>query len=313
MYRFLRRRLGKIREWCILNLKYRTRRCSYGLENPDKTFYVIGLSDIGTRGIGAILKVMLAHFQYAEKMNYLPIVDLKNFQSQYSDGNINGWELFFNQPQGYDLDAIQKSKNVVYSRDWNLRPSADIEIQGVYCDSEMISKTRVYYKKYVHLNSYTENYLQKEFQSLIGNKSEVIGVLCRGTDYLYNRPTGHWVQPEPKVVIEELKKLKMKLNFTHIYLATEDQDIYELFISEFGDEVLTNDSTRHSRKDMIGIERLSEISESKELVGYQYISSMNILSKCKYFMGGKTSGTQMVLWMTEGFEYMHLWELGKYD
>ena len=93
-------------------------RKSYGQLHKDKTFYVIGV-DEGWCGMFAILVHQLTHIAYAVENGLLPVVDLKNYTSQYLSFEdrfkINAWEIFFEQPSGYNLNDIKKAKNVIYS------------------------------------------------------------------------------------------------------------------------------------------------------------------------------------------------------
>jgi hypothetical protein len=50
----------------------------------------------------------------------------------------------------------------------------------------------------------------------------------------------------------------------------------------------------------------------KYLSGLEYLSSLNILSKCPCFIGGRTAGTIGVYLMTDGFEYDYTWDKGFY-
>ena len=105
-----------------------------------------------------------------------------------------------------------------------------------------------------------------------------------------------------------------KLNY--IYLATEDQDIYELFQTEFGEILLTNKQDRFSQSELAKIPYLYQVKHNREndkyLLGLEYLSSMHILSKCHSFIGGRTRGTTGVLLMTDGFEYQYIWNLSMY-
>ena len=58
-----------------------------------------------------------------------------------------------------------------------------------------------WYKKYIHLNKKTSQYVEQEYQQLFSGKQKVLGVICRGTDYLALKPSGHPVQPSTEQVI----------------------------------------------------------------------------------------------------------------
>ena len=91
------------------NYKKRERIISKGSEHPDKTFYLISY-DYDTQGLFAIVKSVLSHVMYALDKGWIPVVDLKNYKCQYQQEGENAWELFFEQPEGYSLEDIKKSK-----------------------------------------------------------------------------------------------------------------------------------------------------------------------------------------------------------
>lgn len=89
---------------------------SLGAAFPDKIFYVIGV-DYVTQGLLAIVKNVLIHIEYALEKGYVPIVDMKNFSSQFEkEHSENAWELFFQQPMGYGLNDITNAKRIILSR-----------------------------------------------------------------------------------------------------------------------------------------------------------------------------------------------------
>jgi hypothetical protein len=140
-------------------------------------------------GLFAIIKSNLSHIAYGIEHGFIPIVDMKNDNNQYIDidkvklGEDNSWEYYFEQPFGYSLDDIKKSKNIILS---NRNPIVS-QKYAVYV-TMLDDKKRLYYfkrifKKYIKFNQKTYNYLLNEVHSIIGN-NKVLGILCRGTDYL---------------------------------------------------------------------------------------------------------------------------------
>ena len=64
----------------------------------------------------------------------------------------------------------------------------------------------------------------------------MLGILARGTDYVAARPKGHPIQPEPCQIIAKAEEILEKYSCDGIYLATEDQDIYERLQEAFAKE-----------------------------------------------------------------------------
>ena len=98
--------------------KWRERRVSYGKENPDKTFYVIRRASCKV-GLFSHVMTNMGLVKYALDRGYIPVIDMQNTKNTYLEpdqvGKVNAWEFYFEQPCGYSLRDIKKSKNVILS------------------------------------------------------------------------------------------------------------------------------------------------------------------------------------------------------
>ncbi|MDR0579159.1 MAG: hypothetical protein LBG21_00950 [Campylobacteraceae bacterium] len=298
--------------------KKRSIKTTYGEDNPDKTFYIIRIPQ-DTVGLFSIILTNLTHITYAVKNGYIPVVDLKNIKNLYSDGKSNAWELFFEQPMGYDLDDIAASKNIILSSLERIHETYSMNVNEIYYN-QYKDKFLVFkdiYKKYIKANQSSLEYIQTDFNAVFQHGRRVLGVLCRGTDYTLKKPKGHPIQPETIDIIKKAKEIIKKYNCSHIYLATEDESVYELFKSYFRDILLTNRQKRFTNEELKDVRYLAQINRDREddkyLTALEYLSSINILSKCNCFMGGRTSGTAGVYFMSDGFEYDYTWDIGVYQ
>ena len=88
--------------------------------------------------------------------------------------------------------------------------------------------------------------MEKVYNELFMSETEVLGVICRGSDYTNKRPKGHQIQPNPRVVLKEAKRLIASSKYKKIYLATEDANIYEMFKKEFRDKLIENVQYKYS-------------------------------------------------------------------
>ena len=284
-------------------------------------FYIIGITRNVT-GLGAILFTTLCHIKYALDNGYIPIVDLKHYKNQYfKDGRSfrdNTWEYFFEQPTKYNLDNIPDDAEIVISDNTN-RPKGITNIISQELINEPIAlniqQLKGEYKKNIRFKPDIQNYLDAEYKRIIGNEKDVLGILCRGTDFTHKKPKGEPIQPDSKVVIQKAKELLKIYNFKKIYVATEDAEIFQRFKNEFGDMIIDNNQYRYSNnytKDKF----LSEVKVNRRnhnyLLGKEYLASLYILSKCKYFIAGQTSGSKVVGLLSEGFSYGYIWSLGTY-
>ena len=92
------------------------KKMTFGSSNEDKTFYIIRPRTNSVEGLMALLFYVIQHIGYAEKNNYVPVVDFKNYKVQYTiQKGEDTWEVFFKQISKYTLNEVYKSKNVILS------------------------------------------------------------------------------------------------------------------------------------------------------------------------------------------------------
>jgi hypothetical protein len=295
------------------------KKTSYGQENPDKTYYVVGFPR-GEDGLLFLVLCNLSHIGYALEHGYIPVIDQQNYYNQYLNKETvfkkNSWEYYFLQPSGYSLEDIKQSKNIVLSNKLQM-PNKKYTIDFyIFEDPMRLDYFRDLFNKYIHFNEKTKNYIQNAYNSIFSAKTNVLGVLCRGTDYLRKKPGGHPVQPEPSEVINKVLRITEKYQCNYIYLATEDQEIYDLFKMKFGEKLISNDQRRFKQSDFENADYISQIinteKEENYSLGLDYLSSIYNLSKCDFFIGGKTAGTVGVYLLSKGFVYDYVWDIGFY-
>lgn len=302
-------------------IKYRERKTSYGDKNPDDVFYIIGQHD-KTCGLWWIINKVIMHIAYAEEKGYIPVVDYLTFQTQYhmpsEIGKVNVWEKFFEQPSGICLKDISESKNIILSDQYSA-PNKKYLMGNTdfYTDLDRREYFRRIFDKYIRFTTETENLLEERRRKIIPNNKKVLGILCRGTDYLLKRPKDHPIQPQPQTVISMAKEALNKYECDYIFLATEDADILALFKKSFPNKLLFIDQKRVSHEEMKNVERVMavnvKINDNRYEMGLNYLTATYILSKCDCFIGGRTGGTKGVLLMTKGFEYEYVFNLGFYS
>lgn len=300
----------------ISKYRNRERRCSYGENHLDKTFYIIGFT-YTTAGLFAIVKSIFCHICYAVQQGYIPIVDLHNFSSQLSDNEhkeSNAWELYFQQPGGYHLEDISRSKNIIKSC---LQPFPEgVEIGfDTTLDTAFHQKYAPLYEKYIVPTPEVATYANNKREKVIGNKQHVLGVLCRGTDYTESKPSGHPIQPTAEQAVAKAKEVMSQYGYDYIFLATEDKRIYNVFLEAFGDKLLFSGQRLYEGMD--GKKFLSEIKVANYSEKWHntvdYYSTIYILSKCDGLLAGLTCGSICAYMMSKGYGYTHFWDLGRYQ
>ncbi len=292
----------------------------------EKNKFCIIANSWGFGGIGAIAGVVITNVLYSLEKGYIPIVDMKYHQNQYyKDGREfkdNAWEYFFEQPFGYTLDDIDDNSEVIFcpqkmkaaKKYW--LPQAALPENTVISLSESTNILRENSKKYIKFNQKTLDYMQEQYSKIVGENQNVLGVLARGTDYSVIKTKGEQIQPSVKDIISKIKEyLKKYPEITKIYLATEDDFIFKSIKSQFGDMIIDNNQYRYVY-DSKAKQYLCDIDVERENHCYnlalEYLASLYILSKCKYFIGGRTSGTKMLWIMQDSWQDLYIWSLGRY-
>ena len=308
---------NKVINRLVVLYKEKEKHVSYGKENPDKTFFVIR-RNAPDAGLFSFVITNIGWIKYAIDKGYTPVVDMEYYYNAYITkehvGIDNAWDFYFKQPCGYNLKDIAHSKNIIIS---SLNAAS---YKPDFNDLGIVECWRTFSCSYFALSdpvlSETD---KKEKELFIGRR--VLGVLCRGTDYSSLKPHGHPIQPDPNMVIEKANEEMKRLCCEKLYLATEDENIYEKFVGEFGDRLLTISTDRYSDT---GKRLLNDVTEQKEnglsdsskekyKKGFDYAVTIGLLSRCTGLVAGQTSGTLGALLLTKGYESVFLFDLGNYS
>ena len=250
------------------------------------------------------MKDILSLAIYAICKGYKPLFKVKAVDGTYIH------DTYFKQP----YEDIAENK---YEKSPIKRGNLDITFMNMYRKD-----IRSIYSKMMNncfqLSDVTRQYIQKDYQNTIGSKEKVLGVLVRGTDYLRLKPAFHPVQPTIDEVISECKNIIEKYHYKYIYLATEEEDYQKLFEKVFPNMVLTNQrhyignqywnsSSSHCYKVNL------DIDNENYTKGLEYLSSLEILSRCDSLIGGNCGGTMYALLRNnDAYEYCNIFNLGLY-
>lgn len=296
------------------------KKCSFGDKNSDITFYVIRPRTDCTEGLMSLFINVAKNLYFAADMKYIPIIDFKNYNTQYYDvvdGNENAWEFFFTQPSEYKLEEVYSSKNVVLSGleiQWYDNPLCKEER---YCD-DVLSDIHRFLFSQIDFSDEVRNLANLEVKNLNLDCSETLGLYLRGTDYTTLKPSGHPIQPTVEqaenIVDEFLKKYSIK----RIFLVTEDGKIFKKIKEKYGSmcAITTYDSfvENYNGKDFLSHNKcINELDSSPYKRGLHYLTKLLILSKCSYFVGGNTMGSwATMLFAGDNYKDKYIFKLGTY-
>lgn len=248
---------------------------------------------------------------------YIPYIDLDHSLLTVPDAN--NWNFWFCQPYEGEIDyskyewIIPKKKGIL-PRIWI--PTYRTPFSRT--DYELTCKL---YRDWVIIKDDIFEYIAKEYQNLIWNKS-VLGVLYRGTDLVYRQPKGHPIQPGIDDIINEIHTQLKALSCDYIYLATEEENVVTRFQTEFPGKILINkrqfvgnkfqESLKGNPNSLIS----SVFPSSKEqriAFGKEYLSSIVLLSSCKGLIAGNCGGSGAALYLNDHqYEFYKIFDLGEY-
>lgn len=275
------------------------RTVSYGICHADKTFLEIRL--LGPAGWGYIFGVVSKNISYAYQKGYIPVVNMMSAWNIYLEenevGKVNAWEKFFEQPAGYTMEEVLKSRNVV------IAPQ---------------EQTKEYYNENFYQQLVMKPRLRKMFDSYMEtfrNRGKVLGVLFRGTDYANLKPYNHYVQPSLPMMLEKVEeKFKEWGGFDSVYLCTEVEEAVQAFAEKFGEKVFYYPQMRYPEQcsDYLGKQKFDR-EEDAFYRGAEYWILLSALAECNSLVAGNCGGTSTVLQMNRGkYENIFLFDLGKY-
>ena len=259
--------------------------------------------------LGCLRKFMIQGF--------IPIFDFesyKNIINGFSDNPLKGnpWEYYFNQPFGFrHKDVIQKGKNIKYFECIGNEKRPD---EDVFLSKESMNYWHNMANKYIPIKDEIIKQSNDIIKKLFKETRNVLGVLLRGTDYISRKPPTHPIPPETKDVIKDVKLLDYKNKYDWVFLATEDRNIRQEFISAIGIkikcllnkfEIFYNYTTKDFLSNNIDFKRNREFNKN-------YLLNIIILSKCIDFISARTSGAIGVFILSKGFRNYNVYNLGYY-
>ena len=260
----------------------------------------------------------LSMIAYADRKAMMPVIDMKTSRSvyiyDYEVGKVNAWEYYFEQPGEISLDeALARKDSIIIPPSFNTysRPNSSL---GFYYDyGGELSYWRDICRKYIRLSAPLRERLEREKQAFSGKR--VLGVSVRGTDYTAFRNTNHPVQPSAEQVIAKVQEVMSAKNFNAIYLSTEDKNIVAKFMSHFGDSILLPEQ-EYVNFDPILRKDISNYSGNREndryLSGLEYLTSKLLLCECDGLVTSMSGGAICAMLFSEGFDYLHVFDLGVY-
>jgi len=228
----------------------------------------------------------VSHIVYELSQGYLPVID----------DTYHVWDQFFEQPVLPDEVA---------RLDRSLLPVSDVEEtlytpqQIPFCKPNRVVAAKLL-RDFCRLLPEPAAYINDEIHNLLDGH-RVLAVVRRGTDYI---GTGMSTQPKIEDMISEARQWMERYHYDRLYLATEDERIYDQFNTAFPGRILVNKRSYYDKamqeQNVSAIGRVHFDRENDDyLKGLEYLSSLYILSECQALLAGYCGATQMALLLND--------------
>lgn len=254
------------------NLKYYL--YNFGSKHKNKIFYVIQRSPGG--GLFSNLLFVIHHLYIAEKFNFIPAVDMKNYPTIYNEKNsirksFNSWDYYFEPLSKYSLKEIYKSQNVIITT----KETNNIKFFDSY--KNLLIDHRKVFLKYIKIKKFLINEKNFFFKTHFKNY-KVLGVHFRGTDY--KTMERHPLPATKKQICQNIDLLIKKYKFDKIFLVTEEKNYYE-FLKQKYSKILIFSKILTNKKQLFFEDNIKNI---RFKIGKENIINMLLLAETNHIL-----------------------------
>lgn len=274
-------------------------RKQYGDTNENIEIYIIRRKPPGG-GLFSNVNHVLQGLIYAKEMKMYPVVDMKNYATEYSqiygfNGEKNAWEYFFNPVSNISLTDSYKSKNVILSEGDRILKNHIMSGRNIayILDKEFLEEAHKVYGDHIDLNRYTKSYIEHILNVKDINLDSTLGVFLRGTDYLLG-PTGHPIQPHINEVIKDICNFLENKPIKKILLSTDDLQLRKKLEAKFGELML--ESIRSDTESLFSNQLRDQFKIPKGTIArnLSYLSEIYILSKLSFNISSLSNGSAIM-------------------
>jgi hypothetical protein len=252
------------------------------------------------------------------------VIDLQTFPNTLLEtdelGKTNGWERLFHQPDHIGLDVATEGNEAISHKPTtlivdNLEPFDRVWYRDLPKDSISgirINKWRQVYQDNFQIRDAIKHDVDLFFEERFEPSDRILAVLCRGTDYVAQRPFGHPIQPPIETIFDEVSKTLEHYPIDKIFLSTEDDGIAKSFRSRFANVVEFPGTSVQFKKDKLLYQSFE--SGEKFKIAARYLKQIETISRRHHFIAGRCGGS---LWAAlhspeTQFDYVKIWDIGVY-
>lgn len=240
------------------------------------------------------IREMIANIIWCLENGYKPLINIFPKNGNYKSHS-NLWEKMYKQPFDGVIENDKAQYMVCPIKVHCIIP----KIQDAF-DADKVDFWNRIFREFVVFNDDCQKYVDDEVVQILQGK-KVVGCLIRGTDYTKLKPKGHPIQPSVAELICKIKDVMETNDLDYVYLATEEKKFADEIKDKFPGVVLENkrkyfDEVYNSNE----LEMVSQVSFDREdddfLKILEYMSSVNLLSKCDSLVTGLCGGSEAAIY-----------------
>lgn len=271
----------------IFQLKQR----KYGLLNPNKIIYYINESN-NILGFFAMYRYWMEYLYFADICGYYPVINVEKDFAYSEDKSVmgmnNAFDYYFEQPAGISIKEVGRSSKVINSNVIH-REMVELVLTGKRshydCNTRYIKLMGEIVDKYLKFNCITQKYVNESLDKLLVESDHMLGVHVRGTDFR-KKYNNHPVFVSEKDCFNAIEVMLNQNKYNKIFVATDDQNILDAFIREYGDIICYyKDVVRSSDLKSVAF-HTNERKSHKYKLGLEVIRDMYTLSICSGLVAG---------------------------
>lgn len=265
-------------------------RC--GNEYRGQIVYHIGAFGCSV-GFFAEFLYALIRLYFAADRGFVPYVywgnDFLYYEKDGIDNEQNAFLYYFNPVS--EVTSSDNAAHVLIATDYHIHDVQNLlNTHGYAVSDEYMDGLSSMVKKYIRYNEKTQRYLEKSYETLIGDK-KALAVHFRGTDYrrqYNNHPVFVTIEQE----IEKVCEIFNESDYDVIFLATDEQEAVEVFRREFGDAVRVFDDTWRAKGENESVAYShSDRDKHHYLLGLEVLRDQYMLTRCAGLVGGVSNLT----------------------
>lgn len=286
----------------------------YLLKRLTCRYYIIRRSELGA-GFFSNYYWVLGHVVFAEKLGYIPVVDMENYKTLYSEegpvnGETNAWNYYFENVGKEGLEEAYRSGRYVFGRERAMHKYSGRYSKGNYRfpTEKAVAFYHPIIEKYIKIKKDILNGFEKEYEEKFAGKT--VGIHIRGTDMKNN--LGHPLPAETESFFKSVKQILAEdIQIKTLFLATDENEVVRVFEKEFGkgyilviNDAFRSDEQEDNRKTGIHEMKVENAREChKYKMGLEVLKDAWFLSKCDYLVCGHSNITNtVILWNNNRFE-----------